>query len=268
MNKNRGIWIVIVSILVIGIFITQATSNFVKSKESLPESGGSADQSVVLSQDVPEEAGNYSGQPELFSLEQAPSTREVTQAETAAKKEESPIEDAGSSPESVEASFSVKSFDAPVSQAETEAVISPISPDTKNRSALLAVPVEGDGDYQKHLSELDAQIKKMWKESGDSNTYSMKALADKELKLWTIELNTIYNVVLERLGEEERSQLETSQQEWLKSRDGKAEEAADKYSGGSLEELEYTASLAESTRTRAYDLAAQYDEVLTPEKVR
>ena len=267
MNKNRGIWIVIGSILVIGILITLATNNFVKSKENLPDSGKGAGQPAVLSQEA-EESGSYGGQPELFSLEQADVPHEVSEDQVIAGKERPSTDEAGSSPESGEMSFSVRSFESPAPQAETEAVISPISPDTKSRSSMLAAPADGTADYQKHLSELDVQIKKMWKESGDSNTYSMKALADKELKLWTIELNAIYNTVSEKLGEEEKNQLEASQLEWLKSRDGKAEEAADKYSGGSLEELEYTASLAESTRTRAYDLAVRYEKVLSPEKTQ
>lgn len=91
----------------------------------------------------------------------------------------------------------------------------------------------------------------------------MKALVEKELKLWDREQNAIYAAITQELNDEDRKALETSQQEWIKSRDTKAEDAAKKYSGGSLEELEYTASLTESTRARAYDLVAEYMNVLS-----
>ncbi|WP_333651827.1 lysozyme inhibitor LprI family protein [Lacrimispora sp.] len=265
MNKNRGIWIVIGSILVIGILITLATNNFVKSKENLPDSGKGAGQPAVLSQEA-EESGSYGGQPELFSLEQADAPQEVSEDQVIAGKERPSTEEAGSSPESGEMSFSVRSFESPAPQAETEAVISPISPEVKARHSAESASLEGAKYYEKRLSELDIQVKRMWKESGDSNTYSMKALADKELKLWIREQDIIYDAVSEMLSEEDRVQMETSQQEWNKARDAKAQEAADKYSGGTLEEVEYTASLAESTRARAYDLLAEYGAVLSPSK--
>ncbi|MFT4107272.1 MAG: DUF1311 domain-containing protein [Lacrimispora sp.] len=265
MNKNRGIWIVIGGILVIGILITLATNNFVKSKENLPNSGKGAGQSAVLSQES-EESESYGGQPELFSLEQAAAPQEIARDQVIAGKERPSAKEEGSSPESGDMSFSVRSMEAPALQAETEAVISPISPDVKVKPSAESAPLEGAKYYEKRLSELDIQVKKMWKESGDSNTYSMKALADKELKLWIREQNIIYDAVSEMLSEEEQVQMETSQQEWNKARDAKAQEAADKYSGGTLEEVEYTASLAESTRARAYELLAEYGTVLSPSK--
>lgn len=48
------------------------------------------------------------------------------------------------------------------------------------------------------------------------------------------------------------------QRAWLKERDSAAVEAAKNSAGGSSESLEYTASLAESTRARAYELAELY----------
>ena len=68
----------------------------------------------------------------------------------------------------------------------------------------------------------------MRSESSDSTTYSMKTLAEKELRLWNIEMNTIYADIIDGLDEEARSKLEGEQQTWTKSRDTKAEEAARK----------------------------------------
>ena len=282
MNKNRGIWIVIGSILVIGILITLATSAFVKSKENVADPAEITGLSTSEIPEVPEEAKAYGGAPEVFSADMDGSQEAPVTGEEAKLKKTGPavVPKAEAAPENrsqtAEAGLRMKS--APASdQADTvpqaaesvkessaeETVMSPINPDTKNKLYNAAAPSEGAAYYQKQLLDLDAQIKKMREESGDSNTYSMKALVDKELKLWDREQNAIYAAILQGLNEEDRKALETSQQEWIKSRDAKAEEAAKKYSGGSLEELEYTASLTESTRARAYDLVAEYMDVLS-----
>lgn len=282
MNKNRGIWIVIGSILVIGILITLATSSFVKSKENAGDSAGITGFSSSEIQDAPEEANAYGGAPELFSADiavpqEAPAAGEepmlrkngpaaAAKAETAPENKSQPAE-AGLRMKSAPVSDQTEPVPQETESSEEasmeETVMSPINPDTKNRTLNSAASSEGAAYYQKRLLDLDAQIKKMREESGDSNTYSMKALVDKELKLWNREQNTIYAAISEGLNEEDRKDLEISQQEWIKGRDAKAEEAAKRYSGGSLEELEYTASLTESTRARAYDLVAEYMDVLS-----
>lgn len=283
MNKNRGIWIVIGSILVIGILVTFATASFVKSKENVPDSAQNSGLSNAEVLDASEEANGYGEAPELFSADLA-APKEAPEAEgkvksgkadpAATESEASSTENrplaadsgaemksaANSAPASGDPETALKSSEE---SAVTEPVITPISPDTRYRLSNAADPTEGAAYYQKHLADLDTQIKKMREESGDSNTYSMKALADKELKLWNREQNVIYTAVSESLDDEARKELELSQQAWIKSRDAKAEEAAKKYSGGSLEGLEYTASLAESTRARAYDLLAEYTEVFS-----
>ena len=71
MNKNRGIWIVIGSILVIGILITLATSSFVKSKENDTDPLGITGLSNSEIPDAYAEAKAYGGTPELFSADVA-----------------------------------------------------------------------------------------------------------------------------------------------------------------------------------------------------
>lgn len=280
MNKNRGIWIVIGSILVVGILVTFATSSFVKSKENDPESALNSVLSSSEFPDAPEEADPYGGAPELFSAyiaepeeesvpkEVAKAGPEVTESEASDTEKAESSADEGmrmkSAADSAQAARDPQSALEGAEEVPTpETVISPISPDAKSRLFNVTDPPEGAAYYRKHLEELDSQIKKMREESGDSNTYSMKALADKELKLWIREQNVIYTAVAEELNDEGRQALEVSQQAWIKTRDAKAEEAAQKYSGGSMEELEYTASMAESTRARAYDLVTDYVEVLS-----
>jgi len=281
MNRNRGIWIVIGSILVIGILVTFATFSFVNGKDSTTNS------SVV---------SGYSEDSPLSKEEKAAGSdtvRQITpdimmpkevQKKSAAVETEASSESTTSEENSESAQLQdtqdpmmkralMAELDAgntdTTEESETqsvgpEPVITPITPDSKAKTALVAAPDESADYFRKHLKELDAQIKKMREDSADSNTYSMKALADKELKLWNREQNTIYEAISEILPEDLKRKLEASQQSWIKDRDMKAEEAANKYSGGSLEELEYTASLAESTRERAYDLITEYEEFLTP----
>lgn len=274
MNKGRGIWIVIGSILVIGVLMTLATTSFINSKETAPSPVGvpnyssseltsNQENGAYYNKDKSKEQSSYPEEgASLKRSAKAAATGEASQRMMAAAEpeQEEKIEMIQDSSEADSAPApSLKKAEA----AEPETVLSPISPDMKAKVSVESNTEDGAVTYQKHLKSLDEQIKKIRDESGNSNTYSMKALADKELKLWDTEQNTIYDAIAQSLSEEERKTLEQSQQTWIKSRDAKAEEAAKKFSGGSLEGLEYTASLAESTRTRAYDLVKEYSQVLS-----
>ncbi len=286
MNKNRGIWIVIGSILIIGILVTFTTASFLKSEDGIPDSVGNPALESPEFPGILKESPLDSGTAETLSSSPAasiegPAAEQKAEAGKAgtAEQEGEEAAAAGSTEISDKAEVRMKlaadslpdeqapqkASDGSQAAPVTEPVITPISPDTKNRLFVTDIN-DGAAYYQKNLEDLDIQIKKMREESGDSNTYSMKALADKELKLWNRELDIIYSAVSENLSEEAGKELEVSQQAWIKSRDAKAEEAAKKYSGGSLEELEYTASLAESARARAYELVAEYVVVLSPEE--
>lgn len=153
---------------------------------------------------------------------------------------------------------------APEAAKEKSSVeISPLAPGNGNQSVIAAAEDTG-AYYTKRLAELDVQIQKLRSDTTDSTTYSVQALADSELKLWNEEVNNLYSIIYEALDGDGKEMLESSQQAWLKDRDKKAETAARKYSGGSLEGVEYTASQAESTRQRAYDLLNEYKDILSP----
>ena len=241
MNKGRGIWIVIGSILVIGVLMTLATTSFINSKETAPSPVG---------------VQNYSSS-ELTSNQEygAYYNKEKPKEQSSYPEEGASLKRSAKADAKGEASQRMMAAAEPEPEEKTEMIQAKVSVESNTDGGAVA--------YQKHLKSLDEQIKKIRDESGNSNTYSMKALADKELKLWDTEQNTIYDTIAQSLSEEERKTLEQSQQTWMKSRDAKAEEAAKKFSGGSLEGLEYTASLADSTRTRAYDLVKEYSEVLS-----
>lgn len=118
---------------------------------------------------------------------------------------------------------------------------------------------ESQSYYTKRLKDLDTQIEKSRdvQETANANN-SARSTASNELKLWDSELNSIYNTILERLSQERAQELVEQQRGWLKERDSIAMEAAKNSSGGSSESLEYTVSLIESTRARAYELAEIY----------
>lgn len=119
--------------------------------------------------------------------------------------------------------------------------------------------------YRNRLSELDAQIQKN-KENQASNSSNTSSLtlssAASELKLWDNELNVIYDQILERMDEKQAGELVEEERQWMKERDRLAAEAAKAFSGDAKESVEYTASLAESTRLRAYELVEAYEYLL------
>lgn len=140
--------------------------------------------------------------------------------------------------------------------AETEGQAMGDSQKTVNQEAAF---VEVQSYYEKRLEDLDIQIQKNKEKQTDVNANSsVKSAASNELKLWDSELNLIYNAILERLDKEDSEKLVEEQREWLKQRDRRAMKAAKKSAGGSGESIEYTISLTEFTRERAYELAQTY----------
>ncbi len=115
---------------------------------------------------------------------------------------------------------------------------------------------------KKRLDDLDIQIQKMRDAQVDSTAYSIKALADTELKLWDRELSNIYIQIMDQLEKEGQLELARDQREWMNQRDIQAEEASPRNKSGSVESAGYTASLAASTRQRAYDLLEIYEAYL------
>ena len=146
--------------------------------------------------------------------------------------------------------------------ADGEAVsISPLDPELALTGDSDGANIEmeltdGSGNssyYRNRLAELENRIQKNREaQTASNNSNSAKTLADSELKLWDNELNLIYNAVKDDLEEEERA--------WIRERDRKAIDAAKASAGGSLESVEYTASLADSTRERAYELLDRYED--------
>ena len=86
-----------------------------------------------------------------------------------------------------------------------------------------------------------------------------------EYRLWDAELNQIYQAIMAVLPDEETDTLRGLERRWIRERDTAAKQAAERYKGGTMENVEYTASLANSTRDRAYDLLDLYESYLPAE---
>lgn len=128
-----------------------------------------------------------------------------------------------------------------------------------------AVEAEGEGTnlMLERLEDLDEQIAKSQSQKAGDTTNSQKAASETERKLWEAELSRFLDVLETRLDKEEKDALMKEQNEWIRQRENKALEASGKQNNSVRQELEYNISMADSTRTRVYQLAQEYGEILS-----
>lgn len=153
---------------------------------------------------------------------------------------------------------------APAGGAVTESVLEgAVSQDTQDSAgagepklaaADLGLKME---DYQYRFSELDDQIQRMRSAETENTVQSVRSAVKTELRIWERELEAVYSLLIVSLDEEAAEDLRTEQQAWIIERDAAAQEVSKKNSG-SIESVEYTASIAASTRERAYQLVERY----------
>lgn len=265
--KNKGILFVMAGIVSVGVLVTAYTDFYVKS-----QAGASAPQTMMA-----ESPQNDVAVPDTMAApEGAPAAPEAAPRAMAAGLDETMAGARAAVEETAPGdSAEAASLDGAKTESGSETVITPLDPPGPGSSMEKSIRIEQGGassstliveknvltDYQARLAELDSQIQKIREEGTESTTYSMKAAAENELKLWDSELNAVYNDILKRMSTDEAEKLVTEEREWMKKRDAMAVEAAKKSAGGTLEGLEYTASLAMSTRERAYQLADLYVQV-------
>ncbi|MGL5434129.1 MAG: lysozyme inhibitor LprI family protein [Lachnospiraceae bacterium] len=116
-----------------------------------------------------------------------------------------------------------------------------------------------DSGYLTRLHELDQELQKNHETDQRSATgYSTKARLENELKLWQSEVEQILDLLEDRLPKEESDHLLMEQQTWIRDRESRALAASSRQNKTSSEELEYTRSQLDDTRSRAYDLATEY----------
>ncbi|MCI8662829.1 MAG: DUF1311 domain-containing protein [Hungatella sp.] len=293
--KNKGVLISMAVVFAIGMLITKGTHHFIESNSSGSDGPGARimTEAMETAQGGAEDSEEAGAVP-AADMEQAmgkgaPAPQDMGEEESIAEKaaslmdnipadtEEGSALSGGIAPYSLRDSVQggespgmPEAFEEEYVQTEPlMASITPLDPpvavaggETANAefdTAKEEAEPESQSYYLKRLKDLDSQIEKSRNsQNAPGVNNSARSAASNELKLWDSELNSIYNEILERLNQERAGELVEQQRAWLKERDSAAVEAAKNSAGGSSESLEYTASLAESTRARAYELAELY----------
>jgi uncharacterized protein YecT (DUF1311 family) len=112
--------------------------------------------------------------------------------------------------------------------------------------------------YIKQLDETKAAFEEEAELSNDYSTYALKYFEDRRFDAWDAHLNEVYGMLKENLPADQFNQLKQEQRLWIKSRDTSAMEASEKFRGTTSEHLEYSATLANLTESRCYNLVRIY----------
>ena len=129
---------------------------------------------------------------------------------------------------------------------------------SNTETGIVLEEVQTAESFQKKLEEVERIVEEMRDSEASSNTDSMKRIADYEYRLWDAELNRIYQAIMDLISEKEAEPLREEERQWIRERDQLAKQTAGKFKGGTMESLEYTASLAAATKERAYELLETY----------
>ncbi len=268
--KPRGIWIIIVLILIAGIGTTAYIRDYTKTAYTAEAN---------MPQNLESTAGALADQAENFPDSGKAMVRSIPDKAVAPKD--------GENTSIAETAAERKAFSAPMPASgslEEQEMASPETGDGGQASAMArAVPsaydaaegetaegetAEQEADMQPldvlaRLKELDDQIaKNQSRKSGDTANFQ-KAASETERKLWEAELSRCLDVLETKLDKEEKDALMKEQNEWIRQRENKALEMSGKLNSSVRQELEYNNSMAESTRARVYELAQEYGEILS-----
>lgn len=239
--RPKGIWIAIGLILAVGI----SSTRLVRQYTSEPLRMNTAE--TVMADRTPE--------PDAFPAERIPeeaSERTVRIPEAAMAQIQEPEQEAET--EAAAGYGQALDTEAVPEQASDEAAASEEAPSAKQ---------SGKQDILERLEELDRQIEKKRSSKQDATANSAKAVAESERKLWENELNQLLSGLRSHMSPDTWDAFMKDQNEWIRSREAMAVEALSGNSGSVMKELEYTRSLTEITRDRAYELAEEYHDVLS-----
>lgn len=238
-----------------------------RSAEFSAESGGSAEfsaESGGSSAGIAEEAEVLTGQAAIVSSDKSTEKREYTEME-ADESVSGKSADERLAKEGADEIFAETAAEAAPAAMQGEELAN--TPKLLSENAAVPEITEYSSslqeelhEYQERFPQLDSQIEQMRKSETENNMYSVKNSAQTERRIWERELDGIYRLLCDSLDETAAQELKKEQQEWQQVRDSRAEEAAKKNSGGSLESVDYIASVAASNRERAYALLEKYIE--------
>ena len=300
--KNRGVIIAIILILIMGAGVTAGTKRFISDKTSgspmhvleeqaSPSSGQGMESMPVAAAGIT----TFSADGEAGAEDSGEGTGTKTEAGQTFSAADTKEKDGSQTEGAADRIYYSRSSDTAGETEQTAAAVSeelnqaaapaagsslPGESSAEMKSSVVISPLTGVNEsdaviadnsktlegYRKKLSEIDSLVQNMQSAEAGSNTDSLKNVADYEYRLWDTELNRIYQSLLEGLTEEESEALRAEEREWIRTRDLAAKKAAAKYGGGTMESLEYTASLSASTRSRAYELLDSYGDYLEQEE--
>lgn len=281
--KNKGFIISILFILALGAGVTVGTKRFVSEGETARELTTEAYQSSPFSAGAgipPEAAPQMAAVPDTDGSERRTGRsagmaagKEPRLAEKLEEEENSLMEDiqetdanAGLPEAKALIGGGTEVTEAVPEEAGVLVEISPLTGSSSKGEQETAAPGCSSQDYAKRLEEIDASLKKMRDNGIDPTTDSYKNMIEYEYRVWDGELNSLYLDILKQMPEKEASDLKEKERQWIREKDLKAKKAADRFSGGTMESLEYTASLVNSTRSRAYELLEEYGSYLDKKK--
>lgn len=292
--KNKGVLITILLILILGAGITVRIHQFVTqntdSAVTVMKEGEALEQADVGTPDAglsqAAAAKLMSGmENDSLTAERARSVPETAQesavsagtgtgplrSESDEKAEAKVLEDSasGAAEESVAKAEEAKkeTWEDNQNAAEEDMAEEPVmSPLSAAPSGYVSEETPDAEDYRKKLEDVDRIIKEMRENDTSTNTDSAKKAAEYEYRLWDSELNRIYQAVISSMTESEAEKLRGEERTWIRDRDQSARQAAARCKGGTMESLEYTASLSVSTRERAYELLETYEAFLDEQK--
>lgn len=282
MGRRFGMWTAMISVLVVGVFLTKMTNDFVSSNgveaaaitnvmdTSIPfTSGMGAVESAVESISnraavMPAEAHEPAAVSETLVLEETvhetilaveedmmpdvlPAAEEALIAEEFEKTEN---EDGGVDPEGpmIEA---VKSPLDPVVEEE-----GPFSEESYLNTVM-------DASYfLERFSTAEASTAALWDMVSPEHSGAYYSAAEQEHVLWEHELNLVFSTVRDSLADDEIEKLNSLESEWMKEREQYANKSLSAVKNKAVQSAEYLQALTLMTKERCYWLIDVYGELL------
>ena len=112
--------------------------------------------------------------------------------------------------------------------------------------------------YTKKLDDIQAKIDKDYNFKNTETTADMRNVSGAQYKLWDDAVNEIYKDLQNTLSSNDKENLKIEELAWISKKENDAKNAANKVKGGTLEPVNYSLSLADSTKKRCYELVNKY----------
>lgn len=112
--------------------------------------------------------------------------------------------------------------------------------------------------YIEKLDDIQAKIDNDYNDKDQLTTTDLQRANDAKYKLWDDALNEIYNDLQNTLSNSDKENLKQEELAWITKKESDAENAKKEAEGGTLEPVLYSQFLADSTKTRCYELVNKY----------